>query len=133
MVCLLCYSNMDSHDHLFFNCHFSNMLWLKVLKKLKLTGKSSNWAEVIERFGEFYNGNSIGSVVRRLCLATCVYMIWQERNNRIFREEEINVDVLVQCICDVIKCRLSSLTVKKTRAIIDVGKEWDVTFKDSTK
>ena len=79
------------------------------------------------------NGNNIGSVVRRLCLSACVYMIWQERNNRIFREEERNVDVLVQCICDVIKCRLSSLTVKNTRAIIDVGKEWDVTFKESTK
>ena len=134
MVCSLCSNEMDSHEHLFFKCKYSNEVWTKVLMKInEVQWADIDWKDLIEQFSNLKNSNNIASVVRRLCLATCVYMVWQERNNRIFREEVRNVEVLVQCICDVIKCRLSSLIVKKTRATIDVGKKWDVTFKIQTK
>ena len=74
MVCLLCYSDSDSHDHLFFKCPYSSLLWSRVLHKLKMTDTWSSWGDVIGSFAGCYNGNSI----RRLCLATCVNLVWQE-------------------------------------------------------
>ena len=84
MVCLLCYSDIDSHDHLFFKCPYSSQLWNRVLQKTKMSDTCTSWGGVIEGFAGCYNGNSIASVVRRLCLATCVYLVWQERNNILF-------------------------------------------------
>lgn len=43
------------------------------------------WTENIRKMDMLANGKSIESVVRRICLAASVYMIWQEMNNRFFR------------------------------------------------
>nr|GEU98059.1 RNA-directed DNA polymerase, eukaryota, reverse transcriptase zinc-binding domain protein [Tanacetum cinerariifolium] len=40
------------------------------------------------------NGNYIDSIIRRICFAASVYLVWQERNNRIFMDEKRNVDDL---------------------------------------
>ncbi|PWA74759.1 RNA-directed DNA polymerase, eukaryota, Reverse transcriptase zinc-binding domain protein [Artemisia annua] len=73
MVCPLCYSDMDSHSHLFFKCSYEKML-------LKMGSKCNNleWNGLINDFASQSNGNSIGSIIRRLCLAISVYLIWQE-------------------------------------------------------
>ena len=42
MVCILCYSDMDSHDHLFFNCPFASKLWCRVMQKLKMKDTSTS-------------------------------------------------------------------------------------------
>ena len=55
-------------------------------------------------------------------------MVCQERNYRIFRDEKRSMEGLFQNICATIKCRLSSLKVKKTSATKSVEKEWGVTF-----
>nr|GEU83137.1 RNA-directed DNA polymerase, eukaryota, reverse transcriptase zinc-binding domain protein [Tanacetum cinerariifolium] len=67
-------------------------LWVKWANTVKLKGKSI-WAateDVNDSWGwkkyskieirDMYCGNSINSIVRRLCLAASVYLIWQERN-----------------------------------------------------
>lgn len=126
MVCLLCYGNEDSHDHLFFKCPYSSELWSKVMQNIIMDDNHSNLEGVIENFGETYNGNSIGSVVRRLCLAACVYFVWQERNNRIFKDERRKVSDLFNILCDTVKMRLTSLKMKNSKAIWDTEKEWDV-------
>nr|GEU40118.1 reverse transcriptase domain-containing protein [Tanacetum cinerariifolium] len=74
------------------------------------------------------NGNSIGSIVRRLCLATCVYLVWQERNNRIFRDETRSIDNIFTIFNNIIQWRLSSLKVKKTQAVLSTAEIWDIKF-----
>ncbi|GJZ05801.1 hypothetical protein Tco_0539594 [Tanacetum coccineum] len=39
--------------------------------------------------------NSINNIIRRLCLAACVYLIWKEVNCKIFRIERRTVEVLI--------------------------------------
>ncbi|GJS47658.1 hypothetical protein Tco_0597779 [Tanacetum coccineum] len=45
--------------------------------------KAANWDGIIEELSEKQNGNSIWSIIRRLCLADTVYHVWQERNCRL--------------------------------------------------
>ena len=128
MVCLLCHSDMDSHNHLFFKCPFTNQLWNMVLHKLKMHNHSSDWEGVFGSFANMYNGNSIGSIVRRLCLAASVYTVWQERNNRFFRDERRNVEDLFKMVCDSVKSRLISLRVTRTTTGINTEIEWEIKF-----
>ena len=86
MVCPLCYCNSDSHNHLFFQCSYTSQFWEKVKVKLNLKCNAMEWNDIMDEVSKMYNGDSIESIIRRLGLAASVYLIWQERNNRLFIE-----------------------------------------------
>nr|GEU91504.1 ribonuclease H-like domain-containing protein [Tanacetum cinerariifolium] len=58
----------------------------------------------------------------RLSLAASVYLIWQERNRRIFKEEKRSTKELFSIFKDTIKLRLMSLKVKDSCAVRGVQK-----------
>ncbi|GKB97479.1 hypothetical protein Tco_0983616 [Tanacetum coccineum] len=70
--------------------------------------------------------NSINSIIRRISLAASVYMIWQERNNRIFRDEMRNPDEIYKILEDIIRMRLLSLKVKNSVAVKKAQEIWNV-------
>ena len=52
VVCSLCHSDIDSHDHLFFNCSYTSEFWAKVMHKLKMHNSNTKWEKVIDSFVE---------------------------------------------------------------------------------
>jgi hypothetical protein len=80
--CLLCYQDVDSHAHLFFECKYSGRVWALVRNKLKISGQLIEW-DVILQYFILISCNSIDGVVGRLLLAASVYHIWKERNQRL--------------------------------------------------
>ncbi|PWA74721.1 hypothetical protein CTI12_AA251010 [Artemisia annua] len=118
--------DIDSHDHLFFNCSYTSELWAKVMHKLKMHNSNTKWEEVIVSFVECYNGSSLGSITRRLCLAASVYMVWHERNKRLFKDERRSVEDLFKCFCVTIRMRLATLKMKYSKAVSDTEKVWDI-------
>ncbi|GKF52255.1 reverse transcriptase zinc-binding domain-containing protein, partial [Tanacetum coccineum] len=87
MACLLCKKEMDSHQHLFFQCDYSAEVWAKIKEKAGIQTTKWEWDEIVEEMTTMYCGNSIDSIIRRISFAADVYLIWQERNWRIFRDE----------------------------------------------
>ncbi|GJU02010.1 RNA-directed DNA polymerase, eukaryota, reverse transcriptase zinc-binding domain protein [Tanacetum coccineum] len=77
-------------------------------------------------FAKRYNGNSINSIIRRVCIAASVCLIWQERNNMIFRDEERNSDDLYKMLNEIVRMRLMSLKVKDTLAVRRAQEIWNV-------
>ncbi|GJS07198.1 RNA-directed DNA polymerase, eukaryota, reverse transcriptase zinc-binding domain protein, partial [Tanacetum coccineum] len=115
MACSLCLKEMDSHSHLFFKCEYSCCLWRMVKDKIKLKCDEMDWPLIVNKYASMPNGNSIVSIERRLCIAACVYFIWQERNQRIFKNEKRKVDDLYNTLCDSIKLRLHSIKAKRSK------------------
>ncbi|GJU42836.1 hypothetical protein Tco_1195793 [Tanacetum coccineum] len=79
---------MDSHQHLFFQCEYAKDFWTKVRIKVGILNTNLGWNELVGKIADMYCGNSIDSIIRRLSIAASVYLIWQERNWRIFRDEK---------------------------------------------
>ncbi|PWA88620.1 reverse transcriptase domain, Reverse transcriptase zinc-binding domain protein [Artemisia annua] len=90
------------------------------------------WNGLINDFANQSNGNSIGSIIRRLCLAISVYLIWQERNCIIFRNEFREWEDLYNIGCEIVKMRLLSLTMKPSKAVFKAQADWEVLFKIRT-
>ena len=126
MVCPLCYKDMDSHQHLFFTCNYSQKIWGKILQKLQMDCHKLEWNDIIRKFAECYNGKNIDSIVRRLCLAASVYYVWQERNKRLFSMEKRNEEEVYSLICDTVRLRLMSLKVKLSKATAKIQSVWDI-------
>nr|GEW49915.1 hypothetical protein [Tanacetum cinerariifolium] len=110
-----------SRLHLFFQCKFVEELWNKVNNKMELTNDSRYWNDIVDLFSNMYSGNSINSIIRRLSLSACVYLIWQERSCRIVRIERTNGD-LFNSFNEIIRMRLMSLKAKNSQAMMEAQK-----------
>nr|GEX22414.1 reverse transcriptase zinc-binding domain-containing protein [Tanacetum cinerariifolium] len=84
------------------------------------------WNDLVVEMLRMNNGNSVDSVIRRLCFAVSVYLIWPERNNRIFRDECKSIKELIKVLSDIVIMRLLSLKFKRSTAVIKAQERWDV-------
>ena len=71
-------------------------------------------------------GSNIGSIIKRLGLAASVYLIWQERNYRMFKGEKRGWEELYKTFEETIRLRLLSLKVKPSRAVYITQLNWNV-------
>jgi len=91
-LCPLCQNADESHAHLFFQCAWSSSLWSKTRYWLKL----HNNIPSLNRATRVLHNNKKGLQprMRRVSLAILVYLIWEERNRRIFNSIEKSVEVI---------------------------------------
>ncbi|PWA46903.1 reverse transcriptase domain, Reverse transcriptase zinc-binding domain protein [Artemisia annua] len=124
MKCPFCKQCKDSHNHLFFSCHFARRLWerLKVMAKLNLV--SNCWPQLISSIVNIPAKNSIWSVIQRLVWGAAVYYIWQERNVRLFGGYSRNENELFKIITDAVRFRIMGLQLKVTPDVISAVKVW---------
>ncbi|GJV27714.1 putative reverse transcriptase domain-containing protein [Tanacetum coccineum] len=128
MCCALCKNDAESHSHLFFECEYSKTFWSKVVDKVRMACNNYKLNEIVAGLLKKTNGNSIDSIIRRICFAASVYLVWQERNNRIFRDEKRNVEDLFGIFNDTVRMRLMSLKVKRSVAVTRAQTKWNVKF-----
>ena len=57
-----------------------------------------------------------------------LYLIWQERNQRMFRDEQRSWIKLFDVLRETIRLRLMSFKTKKSIAMLKVQKDWNVSF-----
>ncbi|GJV70675.1 putative reverse transcriptase domain-containing protein [Tanacetum coccineum] len=121
-------NDAESHSHLFFECEYSKTFWSKVVDKVGMACNNYKLNEIVAGLSKKTNGNSIDSIIRRICFAASVYLVWQERNNRIFRDEKRNVEDLFGIFNDTVRMRLMSLKVKRFVAVTRAQTKWNVKF-----
>ncbi|GJT27388.1 RNA-directed DNA polymerase, eukaryota, reverse transcriptase zinc-binding domain protein, partial [Tanacetum coccineum] len=126
MLCGLCNTIRDSHDHLFFHCDFANKVWKDVIKMSYKFGNHNQLDELCNELGRRTMVSKFGNVVDKLLLAATVYYIWQERNKRIFKAEKRSVDAVSKLIKDCVKSKLMSIQVKKSKCVLNLCRKWDL-------
>ncbi|GJZ75417.1 transposable element, partial [Tanacetum coccineum] len=87
---------------------------------------SMKWKDIVDEFCSKPNGKSIWSVVTRLTLAAAVYLLWKERNGRIFRDREMTWLMLLEKIMETVKMKLLGLKVKQSPATNEVDRVWEI-------
>ncbi|GJS11030.1 hypothetical protein Tco_0367826 [Tanacetum coccineum] len=80
--------------------------------------------EVIKYLEDHACKNNIWSVLNKLILAAVTYYLLQERNGRIFRQENRSEKELCSIIKDNIKYKLMSLGVKRYNVGMNVAEAW---------
>ncbi|XP_071700523.1 uncharacterized protein [Rutidosis leptorrhynchoides] len=117
-VCPLCKQVRDSHTHLFIDCIYSKEVWQGFKGKAKmddiidiiLSGGIS-WSYVANLVATKRCNKSLWSVIRRLVFAAIIYMLWSERNFRIYQDTHRSVGVLIKAIFEVVRLRLCGLKI----------------------
>ncbi|GJR87834.1 hypothetical protein Tco_0211845, partial [Tanacetum coccineum] len=116
--------DMDSHKHLFFKCEYVEEFWNTAMSKMGVNYEQMDRNDLVTHIASLYCRNSINSVIRILELAACVYLIWQEENLIILRDEKRSSTVLAKVFSKVIRMGLLILKVKKSIVVLRVQKRW---------
>ncbi|XP_057800135.1 uncharacterized protein LOC131015733 [Salvia miltiorrhiza] len=97
-ACCLCSQGNESLNHLFFVCPYSANVWDKLAMWCGVQRKAGAWddeVEYLERQGASKTGKQL---MYRLLVATIVYHIWRERNERRFNSKASHAESVVrQC------------------------------------
>ncbi|KAJ6721437.1 hypothetical protein OIU85_024519 [Salix viminalis] len=88
----------------FFGCSFSSSIWLDISSRAQIGWKVGNWSRALARYcGRCSNKNNPRHELVGLALASSIYHIWKERNNRIFDQHFSNSqkirDDIVNSVC----------------------------------
>ena len=103
--CVLCSTEMETFQHLFFQFRFSFQLLVAILRRCGWRGMNRSWTSITD----FICCSSGPNLKRGLLIfgfATVVYRIWQERNSRIFSNKVTPVRVILRDLIHIVKCRL---------------------------
>ncbi|XP_060188553.1 uncharacterized protein LOC132617548 [Lycium barbarum] len=79
--CMLCNTNDEDVEHLSFKCSYSKTLWTKLLGWQGISRQVLGWNAELEWAARFMTGKNAKTLLYRMVMASCVYYVWQKRNN----------------------------------------------------
>ncbi|KAJ9535204.1 hypothetical protein OSB04_un001715 [Centaurea solstitialis] len=103
LLCPLCGTGPDSHNHLFFTCSFSKEVWTSVRLKWDWNGFPDSWDDIVITISDVSTAPKRFTL--KLALAASVYAIWRERNRRLFRGDKRTTLSLTKDIFEVVRMR----------------------------
>nr|XP_043608802.1 uncharacterized protein LOC122580603 [Erigeron canadensis] len=124
--CMSCDKQSDSMDHLFFRCEYSNYIWEEMKEYIEDKTIPNSWKDVKDWIIRKKSNNSAASVIQRLIVAACVYMIWKERNTRLFSKTQMPKEKVRDKIIEVVKIRFIRLRFKDGDEYNKVKKKWNI-------
>ncbi|GJU52774.1 RNA-directed DNA polymerase, eukaryota, reverse transcriptase zinc-binding domain protein [Tanacetum coccineum] len=124
LLCVFCGKVPDNHNHLFFDCDFPNGIWDEVKCMVRLDHAPNRWQDILEYVLSRPINKSIWSILQRLVLGASVYLIWQERNLRIFQGRRRSMEDICNLIKDVVRLRIMSLILKNSSQVFEAADIW---------
>ncbi|KAF8092782.1 hypothetical protein N665_0401s0029 [Sinapis alba] len=122
-TCILCNSGVESRNHLFFSCHYTEELWKKLAGNLMGPIYTCIWDEVLN----LISNSSVSRVkqfLMRYVFQAAVHTIWMERNGRRHCSTQRPPMILVKFIDKQIRNRISSLKGKGGKHLTQAMVAW---------
>nr|GEU42773.1 hypothetical protein [Tanacetum cinerariifolium] len=126
IVCPLCETQPDSHEHLFFDCFFSQQIWSRVKHFAGLLGLGSSLDSIVSILMPIAKRRSFKSCVGKLTLAAAAYFVWQERNFRLFNNSKRSIQDVVDCVMSSVRLNLLSCRFKKSKDAMLFSRLWEL-------
>ena len=99
LACTLCFSGMESHDHLFFNCPYSYFVWQELLHRIGVRKLNTSWSSLVDWGAKLWKRKTPMHIIGRMCFGLAVYSIWRERNSRSFTSLAKTKERILKDIC----------------------------------
>ena len=106
LACVLCHSQMESHDHLFFACSYSSFVWQELMHRCGLFWNGHGWSDTWLWIAQHLKSNKMHHLTPKICLEAAVYALWKERNNRTFKHQFCPQEILLKSLISQINTLL---------------------------
>lgn len=108
VLCVLCSGNMETREHLFFCCAYTQKIWKGLTMKLLGPRYTESWSCILNLLAET-GRDSTHMFLLRYAFQCSFHSIWRERNGRKHGETHQSSDALLKFIDKVVRNRISSL------------------------
>ncbi|GKA57389.1 hypothetical protein Tco_0756577 [Tanacetum coccineum] len=126
MLCLLCDLQPDSHEHLFFECSFSQQVWNYMKTYAGMSTSVPVFSSTLASLIPIAKRKSSKSVIAKMVIAACAYYIWQERNWRLFKKNKRTAKQVIDCIMSCVRLKLLSCKFKKSNDGVLFSRLWNL-------
>ncbi|MFS7908031.1 putative reverse transcriptase zinc-binding domain-containing protein [Helianthus anomalus] len=126
MACPLCYADRESRDHLFFRCSFADQVWNNVKTFVQLGSVDNSWDSLLLWVDQHSSSKKADHVVCKLLIAASSYYIWQERNNKIFKNQQRTIDQVAEVIQNSVRLRLMGFRFRLGSTKKRIFKLWKI-------
>ncbi|XP_020881795.1 uncharacterized protein LOC110228493 [Arabidopsis lyrata subsp. lyrata] len=106
--CVLCNACHESRDHLFFECVFSQEVWMFFTSRANLTPPSSFMASLL--WIKTVSRDSNLSLILKLIFQADIYLLWKERNSQIHSSTTRPPASIIRDIYVMLRARLDPLS-----------------------
>jgi hypothetical protein len=109
-TCIFCGLHTESHEHLFFECQFSSTVWQTVNDKANIHWPSLSWQNLLSwAAANCCKKTDIQHLIARLLLSTTVYLLWFERNTRVFNHQFQAAPTIAEEVFQLVRTYLASM------------------------
>ncbi|XP_062103340.1 uncharacterized protein LOC133814390 [Humulus lupulus] len=114
VMCPTCDMQQESHDHLFFQCQFSQLVRIRIAEWLG----NAIWPVQFKDRSSWMMGKPKGlkKMLAAAALAASVYLIWWNRNNCLFNFCSMTVDKFIYLLKVYLKARVAKLSRTKLKS-----------------
>lgn len=115
--CCICNVYLESRDHLFLRCVFSEHIWFLVLQRLGYQPfRFHTWTAFMDWLG--LRDNVCPTTLRRLAAQATIYSLWWERNNRLHNSISTPVSTTFKKIDRLVRNSSARRSRKKFRSLM---------------
>ncbi|GKC18404.1 hypothetical protein Tco_1020554, partial [Tanacetum coccineum] len=115
IICPLCKLQSDNHEHLFFECIFSRQVWDNVKGLAGLDQVVPLIDAIIDVLIPIAKRRTTKFVIAKLVVAASTYVIWKERNWRLFKGQKRSINEVADTIQLIVRLKLLSCSFKKSK------------------
>ncbi|XP_058742181.1 uncharacterized protein LOC131614640 [Vicia villosa] len=99
--CEFCDAN-ETLQHLFFECRGTKFIWQDILQWLHIDHQVNGWMQEHKWAIKICKSNNWRRNFLKVALAETIYVVWKLRNNRVYRKDSVDSDIVTQIIDNVV-------------------------------
>ncbi|XP_021987004.1 uncharacterized protein LOC110883595 [Helianthus annuus] len=127
-----CFSDVVDHEsHLFFECKFSSQVWHMVRQKVGMDTVQAKWVDIVSWLLARSKSKLAADYVARLLVAANAYVIWQERNTRLFMNQMRLPETVSTQIIQLVRYKLMGARLKNTGNVRRLLRDWEIHGKET--
>ncbi|GJW93328.1 hypothetical protein Tco_0173000 [Tanacetum coccineum] len=102
------------------------LVWNHMKSFAGLDTSTTLFSHIMSIIKPFANRRSSKSVIAKLVLAASAYFIWQERNERLFKNKKRTAKQVIDCIFSSVRLKLLSCRFKKSKEGVFFAQRWSL-------
>ncbi|KAE8697193.1 hypothetical protein F3Y22_tig00110627pilonHSYRG00026 [Hibiscus syriacus] len=96
--CIFCNYDLETSEHLFLKCPTAVFIWKVVFSFSGLVFPDCSWDVFTVWASSTWKGKSLLTLIMKIAFNATVYMIWEERNKRVFQQRARSAEDIIQAI-----------------------------------
>ncbi|XP_010446110.1 PREDICTED: uncharacterized protein LOC104728885 [Camelina sativa] len=107
-TCVLCHSDLETRNHLFFSCHYATEVWAALAKGLFCIQYTTDWETNLTSISN-QQQSRVEAFLQRCVFQVVVYTLWRERNGRRHGEASTPSHYLIDWADKQIKTQITAI------------------------